>query len=149
VENGGSGAAPKDTVVRIPTPSGEIAWRLDPRANRLVLAAGARGRLDALLARVEAHGDGFRAPTPAADAALAGGLGGAVVDVQRLVADVRALPAAAYGTGPSGFVMRALAERFIDPAARLAAVSIEARVAHGALVLDLTVEVRDARGAPR
>jgi hypothetical protein len=45
--------------------------------------------------------------------------------------------------------MRALAERFIDPAARLAAVSIEARVAHGALVLDLTVEVRDARGAPR
>ena len=144
-----SGAAREDAFVSIPTASGEIAWRLDPRANRLFLAAGAPGRLDALVARVEARGAGFRAPTPAADAALAGGLGGAVVDVQRLVADVRTLPTTAFGSGPSGFVMRALAERFIDPAARLAAVSLEARVAHGALVLDLTVEARDARGTPQ
>ncbi|WP_242360614.1 hypothetical protein [Anaeromyxobacter sp. SG17] len=140
-------AAP-DTIVRMPTASGEIAWRLEPRAHRLVLAAGAAGRLDALLARLGGEGAGFRAPTPGAEAALAGGLGGAVVDVQRLVSSVRALPPEAFGTGPSGFVVRALAERFLEPAARLRALSLETRVAPGpggapgALVLDLDVEAR-------
>jgi hypothetical protein len=145
----GESATREHAIVRIPTASGEIAWRLEPRSHRLVLAAGAPGRLDALLARLEAGGEGFRAPTAAADAALSGGLGGAVIDVQRVVADVRALPVAAFGTGPTGFVMRSLAQRFLDPAARLAAISLEARVARDALVLDVTVEAGDVGGAAR
>ena len=54
----------------------------------------------------------------------------------------RAMPDEAYGTGPSGFVMRSLVERFVDPASRLAAVSLRADLAEGALLLTLELEAR-------
>ncbi|HEY6001635.1 MAG TPA: hypothetical protein VIV57_02095, partial [Anaeromyxobacter sp.] len=94
----------------------------------------------ALLARNE--GGGWRAPTDAAAAALSGGLGGAVLDPARLVAAVRAMPEEAFGTGPSGFVMRSLVDRLVEPASRLAAVSFRADLAEGALLLALEVEAR-------
>ena len=64
-----------------------------------------------------------------------------------LVAAVRAMPDEAFGGGPSGFVMRSLVDRVAEPASRLAAVSLRADLAEGALVLALDVEAR-AEGAP-
>jgi hypothetical protein len=130
---------PADGTHRIRTPSGEIAWRVDADARRVVAAGGPPGRLEALLARL-AGGAGWRAPTEAARAALSGGLGGAVLVPPRLVAAVRTLPEEAFGTGPSGFVMRSLVERLVEPASRLAAVSFRADLGEGALVLALEVE---------
>lgn len=130
---------------RVATPSGELAWRLD--GTRLALAGGPPGALEALEARLGGEGPGFRAPSAAAGAALKGGLGGAVLDAQRLVASVRALPEDAFGTGPSGFVVRSVVDRFLEPASRLSAVSLRAELAEGALVLDAEVEVLpSARG---
>lgn len=134
-----------DGVSRLPTPSGEIAWKVDAAAGRLVAAGGRPGRIDALLTRLAGAGPGWKAPTRGAEEALSGGLGGAALDVARLVAAIRALPAEAFGSGPSGFVMRSLVERIADPAARrLAAVSLRADLEEGALVLALDVEARAA-----
>ncbi|HEY6099496.1 MAG TPA: hypothetical protein VIW03_08705, partial [Anaeromyxobacter sp.] len=134
-----------DGVHRIRTPTGEIAWRVDPDGHRIAAAGGRPGRLEALLAR-NGGAPGWRAPTEAAESALSGGLGGAVLDVARLVAAVRAMPEEAFGTGPSGFVMRSLVDRLVEPASRLAAVSFRADLAEGALLLALEVEAR--RGEP-
>ena len=127
-------------ITRVRTPSGEIAWKVEDRGARLVLAVGRPGRLDALLARLAAGAPGWKAPTAASAAALEGGLGGAILDVPRLVAAVRALPDEAFGGGPSAFVMRSLLERFLDPASRLAAISLRADLAEDALLLSLDVE---------
>lgn len=128
-----------DGAQRLRTPSGEIAWRVDAGARRVAAAGGRPGRLDALLARL-AGGDGWRAPSDTAAGALEGGLGGAVIDPARVAAAVRALPEEAFGTGPSGFVMRSLVDRLVEPVSRLAAVSFRADLAEGALVLALEVE---------
>ena len=136
------GRAPRGEGWRLATPSGEIAWRLD--GERLLLAGGPPGALDLLAARLAGGGEGWRARTEAAGAALSGGLGGAVLDAQRLVASVRELPGDAFGTGPSGFVVRSVVDRFLDPAARLAALSLRADLAEGALVLGLEVEALKA-----
>jgi hypothetical protein len=69
--------------------------------------------------------------------------------VGKLVAAVRALPDEAFGTGPSGFVMRSLVERVVEPAARLAAISLHADLADGALVLGLEVEAGRGGEEPR
>ncbi len=132
---------PADGVFRVRTGSGEIAWRVDEPGRRIVAAGGRPGRLEELEARL-AGGEGWRPPTEAAGAALRGGLGGAVLDPARLVAAVRAMPDESFGTGPSGFVMRSLVERVVEPASRLAAVSLRADLAEGALVLVLDVEAR-------
>jgi hypothetical protein len=133
---------------RLATPSGEVAWKVDRENLRLLGALGAPGRLEALERRLSGDGDGFRPPTRLAEDALAGGLGGAALDVQRLVASVRALPDAAFGGGPSGFVMRSVVGRFTDPASRLSAVTAEAELAPGALVVAIEVEARE-EGARR
>jgi hypothetical protein len=142
----GRGSAPDDGIVRLQTRSGEIAWKLDLVAGRLVAAGGRPGRIDALLARLAGTAPGWKARTPTAEAALSGGLGGVALDAPRLVAAVRALPDEAFGGGPSGFVMRSIVERAVDPAARLAAISLRAELAPGALRLD--VEIEAAGGAP-
>jgi hypothetical protein len=131
---------------RIETASGEIAWRID--GDRLALAGGPPGKLDALLARLAGAGDGFRAPTARARGALQGGLGGAVVEVQHLVGSVRALPEETFGTGPSGFVMRSVVDRLVEPAARLSAISLRAGLGEGTLRIDVEAEVRAGEGAP-
>jgi len=130
--------APDVPTDRIVTPSGEIAWRLTGR--RLAMAGGPPGALDRLLARLDGAGPGFNASTPGAAAALAGGLGGAVLDTQRLVQRVRALPDEAFGTGPSGFLVRSVVDRVLEPAAQLAAISARADLGERALVITLTVE---------
>jgi hypothetical protein len=136
----GAARAERERTTRIPTPSGEIAWRLDAAKSRLVVAGGRPGRLEALVARLDGDGPGWRAPTPAAQEALAGGLGGVALDAPRLVTEVQALPDEAFGGGPSGFVMRSLVERALEPAARLAAVSLRAELAPGALLVTVDVE---------
>jgi hypothetical protein len=122
---------------RILAPSGEIAWRLS--GKRLSLAGGPAGALDALLAR-QGGSAGYAAPTRTAAAALQGGLGGAVLNPRSLVASVRALPEDSFGTGPTGFVVRSVVERFLEPADRIAAVSLRADLGETALTLDLEVE---------
>jgi hypothetical protein len=63
-----------------------------------------------------------------------------VLDVGRLVAGFRGLPGASFGTGPDGFVMRALVERFLEPASHLTAVSARLELLPGAARLELSVE---------
>jgi hypothetical protein len=136
------GRAPDDGVVRIATPSGEIAWKVDGPGRRVLAAGGRPGKIDALVARLAGPEPGWKPPTPDAGEALSGGLGGGVLDMGRLVSAVRALPDEAFGTGPSGFVMRSLVERVVEPAARLTAVSLRADLAAGALVVAVDVEAR-------
>jgi hypothetical protein len=138
-----------DGAMHVATASGEIAWLHDAASGRLLVAGGRPGRIEALAARAAGEGAGWKAPTPAADAALRGGLGGVALDAPRLVAAVRELPDEAFGTGPSGFVMRSLVDRIVEPAARLAAVSLRADLAPGALVLELAVEARPGEGEAR
>jgi hypothetical protein len=131
----------------VPTASGEVAWVID--GDRLVAAGGAKGRLSALRARMAGDAGGYRAPTDTARRILAaGGLGALVVDTQNFAASVRALPPEAFGTGPTGFVMRSLAERIVEPAARIDAASVRAELAPGALTLTLVLEPRAPEGAP-
>ena len=143
------GRAKDDGVARLATPSGEIAWKVDAAGRRIVAAGGRAGRIDALVARLGGDGPGWTPPTPGSEAALSGGLGGVALDMGRLVAAIRALPDEAFGSGPSGFVMRSLVERVVDPAARVAAVSIRADLSDGALVLALEVEARPASAEAR
>lgn len=126
---------------RIPTASGEIAWRLD--GKRLRVAGGPAGALDALLARKA----GFSAPTKDAAAALEGGAGGAVLVPRRLAASVRALPEEAFGTGPYGFVVRGIVDRYVEALETVEAVSVRAEVSGGALLVDARAEVKPAREA--
>lgn len=144
-----SGPAPGDPATwRIETPSGEIAWTVDAGAGRIVMAGGPAGSLDALRARLGGEGPGFDPPARRAAAALRGGLGGAVLDPRKLVASVRALPDDAFGTGPSGFVVRSVVDRFLEPAARLSAISLQAELAEGALLLELDVEAGPPGATP-
>lgn len=140
-----AGQRPRGGEYALPTPSGEVAWTLD--GGRLVAAGGAPGRLAALRRRLGEAAGGYRAPTAVARRALEGdGLGALVLDTQNAAASVRSLPPEAFGTGPTGFVMRSLAERFVEPAERIEAISLGGALEPGALVLTLTVEPRAAEG---
>lgn len=116
-----------------PVGGGTLAWALE--GDRLLVAGGA-GRLAAL----GAGGPGFSPPTPGAQAALESGGAAAAVDFPGLVRRVRALPPQAFGTGPDGFVLRALVDRFLEPASHLAAASLRLEVIPGAARIDLAVE---------
>ncbi len=105
--------------------------------GRRLLVGGGPGRLEALLTGV---GAGYAPPTEAARAALVPGANGAVLDLRQLVASFRALPSEAYGSGPDAFVMRSLAERVIDPAARLVAAAFRLELHEAAAVLDVVVD---------
>ena len=107
--------------------------------GRRLLLAGGPGRLEAALAGGAGR---YAAPTADARAALAGDATGLVIDLGQLVASFRALPATAYGSGPNAFVMRSLAERVIDPAARLVAASARASMKPEGARIDLLVEAR-------
>jgi len=102
--------------------------------DRLWVASGP-GRLEALVA-----GRGYRAPSSTAIAALSTGGAGAVLDVGALVTSFRSLPEEAYGTGPDAFVMRSLADRVVEPASHLKAVSLRVEVLPAAARLDLDLE---------
>jgi hypothetical protein len=127
-----------------PRADGTPAWRLVEGGSSLDLAlsgdrllvGGGAGRLDALLSGA----GGWKAPSPGAAAALAAGGAGAALDFGALVRSVRALPPEAFGTGPDGFVMRALAERFLEPAARLSSGAASVRVTAGVARFDLSLE---------
>ena len=137
-----------DGVTHVPTPSGEIAWKV--AGGRLALAGGRPGRLEALLARLDGKGEGWKAPD-GAEGALSGGLGGAVLDVPGLAVAVGALPTTAYGAGPSGYVVRSVVDRFMEPVARLASISVRGELTSGALVVAFearTVAARPGAATP-
>jgi hypothetical protein len=106
--------------------------------QRLLVSAGPTGGLDALAAR--GAGPGWRPPTPAAAEALAGGLGGLVLDGANLVKAVKALRPEAFGSGPDAVVARSLAEKLTAPGAG-GTVSLRADLPAGALRLALEVEL--------
>ena len=143
-----SGASPGPPLAppgsgRFATPSGEISWQLDGR--RLSLAGGPPGSLAALLAR-EHGAPGYSAPTAAAAGALEGGLGGAVLAPRRLAASLRALPEESFGTGPAGFLVRSFVLRFLEPADRVAAISLKADLGEKALLVEARIETPSAAG---
>ncbi|HZZ83858.1 MAG TPA: hypothetical protein VFE30_04920 [Anaeromyxobacteraceae bacterium] len=106
----------------------------------LLAGAGGAGRFQALVARLAGEGKGYRAPTAAARDLLGDGAAALVLDPGNLVASARALPASAYGTGPDGFVMRSLADRFVEPASHLQAAAVRLEVLEKAAVIDLSLE---------
>ncbi len=116
-----------------PVGGGRLAWRLE---DGHLLVAGGLDRIEAL--RQPARR--FEAPTPTSRAALEGGEAAAALDVGRLVAGFRSLPGASFGTGPDGFVMRALVERFLEPASALSAVTVRLELLPGAARVELAVE---------
>lgn len=129
----------------LPTESGEAAWAID--GGLLVMAGGAPGRLASLRARLGEAAGGYRAPTDLARRTLAsGGLGALVLDTQNFAASVRSLPPEAFGTGPTGFVMRSLVNRFVDPAERIESAALRVDLEPGALLLSLDVEPRAKEG---
>jgi hypothetical protein len=132
------------------------AWTLLLGGGRLscflaggqLAVAGGSGRLESLEKRLAAGSGGFEPPTAASRAALAGGVGGAALDVDHLLASIRGLPEGAYGSGPDAFVMRSLADRFLEPASHLRAVSLRFDLATGAALFDLEVEGREGGPGP-
>jgi hypothetical protein len=64
------------------------------------------------------------------------------------VASVQALPDEAYGTGPNAFVMRSLADRFLEPASRVQAVALRFDLLPAAALFDLEIEGRQAPRRP-
>lgn len=139
---------PRGGSYSVPTASGEVAWAID--GGRLVVAGGAPGRLAALRARLGEAAGGYRAPTDLARRTLAsGGLGALVLDTRNAAASIRALPPEAFGTGPTGFVMRSLVSRFVEPAERIEAATLRAFLAPGALVVSLDVEPRAPEAGSR
>ena len=131
---------------RLSMGAARLAWSL--AGGRLAVAGGA-DRLEPLSRRATAGGPGYAAPTEASRAALGSGVAAAVLDVGNAVAAVRALPQEAYGTGPDGFVMRSLVDRFLEPASHLEAVSLRLDVAPEAALLDLEIEGRETGEEPR
>jgi hypothetical protein len=132
------------------SPKGPSAWTVawgkaelgaGVLGNRLFVA-GPADHLPALLARTAEAG--YRAPTEAAGAALAVGMGGAVLDVDHLVQAIEGLPEGAYGTGPNAVVMRSLVGRYLEPASSLASVSLRLDLAPGAALVDLEVVGRQS-----
>jgi hypothetical protein len=131
---------------RIASAAGEFAWRID--GDRLAIVGGEAGDLDRLVARLDGGGGGgYRPRSEAAGDALEDGLGGLVVDPANLVAQARALPASAFGTGPSGFVLRSVIERVLEPASRLTAISARAELVEGTLRVALEVEAPASQAA--
>ena len=128
---------------RLQTPSGEIAWKVDARAagsSRRADAPGGSTRSSRRLAGGEPGLEG-------ADIGRGGrarGAGSAAPRSTRPGSSRRCArsPTRRSGADPSGFVLRSLVERFVEPAARLAAISLRADLAEGALLLSLDVEGR-------
>lgn len=147
----GKGRPPRPAVAaRAPAPApadpdrARLPWGGDALTVALrgeVLAgAGGPGRFEGLEARLAGQGKGYQAPTSASRELLGKGPAALVLDPGNLVAGARALPPGAYGTGPDGFVMRSLADRFVEPASHLQAVSVRLQVLEKAAVLDLSIE---------
>ncbi len=63
-----------------------------------------------------------------------------------LVAGVRALPEESFGSGPTGFVIRSVVERFLEPAERVRAVSLRAELGDAALLVQVEVEAPPGEG---
>jgi hypothetical protein len=124
---------------------GQLGWSL--QGDRL-LVAGGPGRLEALERRAIQRANGPGTGGAATLAGLGGGVGGAMLDLEQLVRSVQALPDQAYGTGPNAFVMRSLADRFLEPASRLRAATVRFDLLPAAALVDLEVEGRASPGLP-
>ena len=127
---------------------GKAQLGLAVAGDRLLVSGGAP-RLAALAARAGGPAPSFAAASPAAGKALESGVGGAALDVDRLVKSLEALPEEAYGTGPNAVVMRSLVSRYLEPAAALASVSVRLELAPGAALVDLDVDGRSAPPQPK
>jgi hypothetical protein len=121
-----------------PLPGGEAS--LSVEGQRLYVAAGPAGALKALIAR---SGSTFKPPTPTSASVLQSPLGGLVVDVPRLAAGVKAIPASAYGDG--GEVFHANVQGWATTASRITAVSVSSELVPGAQRGEIIVEVAPAK----
>ncbi|HZY03027.1 MAG TPA: hypothetical protein VFF02_05970, partial [Anaeromyxobacteraceae bacterium] len=124
---------------------GQLGWSIQ---GQRLLVAGGPGRLEQLERRVQSSSGGYQAPSAASRAALAGGVGGAVLDVGHLLDSVQALPDEAYGTGPNAFVMRSLADRLLEPASRVLAATVRFDLLPGGALFDLEIEGREPPRPP-
>jgi hypothetical protein len=128
----------------VPAALGEVAWTV--AGQRLLVAAGPAGSLDALVAR--GADEGWRPPTPAGGQALTGGLGGLVFDGAALTRALQALPPEAYGTGPDAVVARSLVEKATLPGGQALTASLRADLPAGALRLVVEVSLGGPEKSP-
>lgn len=146
VARAGGGAA-RDGRWRVPAGAGEVAFAV--AGQRLLVAAGPADAIDALVARATGQGaPAWKPPTPAAGEALAGGLGGLVLDGGALSRSLQALPPEAYGTGPDAVVARSLAQRAVLPGGQAVTASLRADLPAGALRLALELSLSGPEPAP-
>jgi hypothetical protein len=133
----GPGLRPGSGRWRMVRGQAAMEWRVE--GTRVVFHAGAPGGLDPLAARAAGQAPGFDGP--GVGAALSGGLGGVVIHGDNLVAALRALPPAAFGSGPDAVVGRSMAEKAIDALGRGAMAALRADLPPGALKLTLDLKL--------
>jgi hypothetical protein len=121
-----------------PLPGGEAA--LSVEGQRLYAAVGPAGALKALVART---GSTFKPPTATSASVLQSPMGGFVVDVPRLAAGVKAIPASAYGE--AGEVFHANVQQWATTASRITAISVSSELVAGAQRGELIVEIAPAK----
>jgi hypothetical protein len=136
---GGRMKAGGDGRYTTPLPGGEVAVAVE--GQQLLVAAGPAGTLKALSGR---SGSAFKGPTPTSAKALEGGMGGMVVDVGKLSAGVKAIPAAAYGDGASSGAIHSSVQQWATTAARFPAISARSELVPGAQRSELVIEVAAA-----
>jgi hypothetical protein len=116
-----------------------LAWALD--GDTLVAGAGREGVIEDLLSRGDAAADPQAFP-PLLRAALLAEPGSALaLDLEPLTEEIRALPPEAFGTGPTAFSARAMAQNLLDPLSRLRA-AVQVRPAEGGAQIDAAIELR-------
>jgi hypothetical protein len=109
--------------------------------GRLLVAVGPAGALKALAGR---SGTTFKAPTATSAKAFGGSMGGMFIDVPKLAEGVKAIPASAYGEGPSGEMKHSAIQENLPIVSRITAISATGEVKGNTLRSEVVIEVAPA-----
>jgi hypothetical protein len=119
-----------------PAAGGEVGVAVEDK--QLLLAAGPAGSLKALTGR---SGSAFKAPTATSAKAFESPMGGMYIDVPKLAAGLKVIPAASYGDDPAGTVLHSNVQNVAGVLSRFTAVSVSNDVKDKTLRGQLVIEV--------